>query len=99
MVFINWTQITCIHFHAEQDCILIEAYIRFIGSLYGDFNPNNSRKRVRKILSLAERGHLLLLLSEVSVCIDKKNPVLYDHFNRGGIVKTFERQFIYLKLN
>lgn len=31
-----------------------------------------SIQRVRKILSLAERGHLLLLLSEVSVCIDKK---------------------------
>lgn len=28
-----------------------------------------------------------------------KKTVLYDHFNRGGIVKTFERQFIYLKLN
>lgn len=66
---------TCIHFHAEQDCILIEAYIRFIGSSYGDFNPNNSRKRVRKILSLAERGHQLLL-SEVSVCIDKRNCTL-----------------------
>lgn len=28
-----------------------------------------------------------------------KETVLYDRFNRGGIVKTFERQFIYLKLN
>lgn len=35
-----------------------------------------SIQRVRKILSLAERGHLLLLLSEVSVCIDKKNCTL-----------------------
>lgn len=66
-------------------------YIRFIGSLYGDFNFYNLCKWVCKILLLVERGYLLLLLLEVLVCIDKKNFVFYDYFNRGGIVKIFER--------